>query len=138
MSGEPAVAIVIPSWNSAALLPRCLDSLAGQEEHELIVVDNGSGDGTLELLRERGIAHLTLGANLGFAVAVNRGAAATAAPFVLPLNADTELEPGAVAALRAALEARPGAGRGGAADPPGRGRGARGRRRRASTAPARG
>jgi GT2 family glycosyltransferase len=113
MSTESAVAIVIPSWNSAALLPRCLDSLSGQEEHELIVVDNGSSDGTLELLRERGIAHLTLGTNLGFAVAVNRGVAATSAPFVLPLNADTELEPGAVAALRAALERD--AGLGGAA-----------------------
>jgi GT2 family glycosyltransferase len=110
MSRDPAVAIVIPSWNSAALLPRCLDSLAAQGDHELLVVDNGSTDGTIELLRERGIAHLTLGMNLGFAVAVNRGVAATRAPFVLPLNADTEVEPGAVAALSAALDDDPGLG----------------------------
>jgi GT2 family glycosyltransferase len=108
MPGEPTVAIVIPSWNSVALLPRCLDALVGQGEHELIVVDNGSDDGTVELLRERGIPHLTLGTNQGFAAAVNRGAAATQAPLVLPLNADTELEPGAVVALRAALDADPG------------------------------
>jgi len=110
MPGEPTVAIVIPSWNSVALLPRCLEALAGQAEHELIVVDNGSADGTVELLRRRGISHLTLGTNLGFAAAVNRGVAATRAPFVLPLNADTELVPGAVAGLAAALDADPGLG----------------------------
>lgn len=110
MSGDAAVAIVIPSWNSVELLPRCLDSLAGQAAHELIVVDNGSSDGTVELLEERGIAHLTHPTNRGFAVAVNRGVAATRAPLVLPLNADTELAPGAVAAMQAALEADPGLG----------------------------
>jgi GT2 family glycosyltransferase len=113
MSGSdaaPRVAVVIPSWNSVELLPRCLDSLVGQEEVELMVVDNGSVDGTVELLRERGVPHLALGSNRGFAVAVNRGAAATRAPFVLPLNADTELVPGCVAALAAALEADAGLG----------------------------
>jgi hypothetical protein len=111
VSGEPKVAVVIPTWNSAALLPRLLDSIAAQEEPiELLAVDNGSGDGTLELLAERGIPHLTLGENTGFAAAVDLGAERTAAPFVMPLNADTELEPGSVAALRAALEADPGLG----------------------------
>src|ERR1700761_7282549 len=51
-----AVAVVIPSWNSARLLPQCLDSLADQERvGEVLVVDNGSADGTPELLRERGV-----------------------------------------------------------------------------------
>lgn len=106
-SAAPTVAVVIPSWNSVELLPRCLDSLAGQGEVETFVVDNGSTDGTVELLRERGMPHLTLGHNVGFAAAVDRGVAATRAPLVLPLNADTELEPGAVAALAAALGADP-------------------------------
>lgn len=111
MSGEPEVAVVIPTWNSAALLPRLLDSIAVQAEPiELLAVDNGSADGTVELLRERGIPHLTLGRNTGFAHAVDRGAARTTAPFVMPLNADTELEPGSVAALAAALGADPGLG----------------------------
>ncbi len=99
----PSVAVVIPSWNSAELLPRCLDSLRAQGEVEAFVVDNGSTDGSVELLRERGIPHLTLAENRGFAAAVNLGVARTKAPLVLPLNADTELEPGAVAALVAAL-----------------------------------
>jgi GT2 family glycosyltransferase len=111
MSGEPKVAIVIPTWNSAALLPRLLDSIAAQAEPiELLAVDNGSEDGTVELLAERGIAYVTRGENTGFAAAVDFGAERTAAPYVLPLNADTELAPGSVAALRAALEADPGLG----------------------------
>ena len=110
VSEGAGVAIVIPSWNSADLLPRCLDSLAGQGEVEVVVVDNGSVDGSVDLSRQRGIEPVTLPDNLGFAAAVDIGAARTEAPLVMPLNADTELEPGAVAALVAALEADPGLG----------------------------
>jgi GT2 family glycosyltransferase len=109
-SPTPAVSVVIPSWNSARLLPRCLDSLAGQGEIETFVVDNGSTDGSVELLRERGIPHLTLAENRGFADAVDRAVATTRAPLVLVLNADAELAPGAVAALVSALESDPGLG----------------------------
>jgi GT2 family glycosyltransferase len=109
-NGAPKVAVVIPSWNSADLLAACLDSLAGQGEVETIVVDNGSTDGSVELLRGRGIEPVVLPENRGFAVAVDLGAERARAPFVLPLNADTELEPGAVAALVAALEGDPGLG----------------------------
>lgn len=111
MASEASVAVVIPSWNSAGLLPRCLDSLAGQgADLELMVVDNGSADGSVQLLRERGVPHLSLPGNAGFAAAVNLGAARTAAPFVLALNADTVLEPGAIGRLAAALAADPGLG----------------------------
>ena len=109
-SAAPSVAVVIPSWNSAELLPRCLDSLRGQGEIETFVVDNGSTDGSVELLAERGIPHLTLAENRGFAAALDLGVAETRAPLVLPLNADTELEPGAVAALVAKLGDDPGLG----------------------------
>jgi GT2 family glycosyltransferase len=102
------VAVVIPSWNSAGLLPRCLDSLAGQGvEIELMVVDNGSGDGSVALLAERGVPHVALPENIGFAAAVNLGAARTRAGAVLALNADTVLEPGCLALLLDALEADP-------------------------------
>jgi glycosyltransferase involved in cell wall biosynthesis len=71
----PTLAIVIPCWNSLELLPPCLDSLAGQGvEAELLVVDNGSADGSLAYLRERGVPHLALPENIGFAAAVNLGA----------------------------------------------------------------
>ena len=108
MASELSVAVVIPSWNSAGLLPRCLDSLAEQgSDLELMVVDNGSGDGSVELLRERGVPHVSLPENVGFAAAVNLGAARTKAAAVLALNADTVLEPGAVGRLAAALAADP-------------------------------
>ena len=111
MSEPGPVGVVIPSWNSAGLLPRCLDSIAAQGvPTELIVVDNGSTDGSVELLRERGIDPVTLPENVGFAAAVDLGVARTKAPLVMPLNADTELEPGAIAALVAALGADPGLG----------------------------
>jgi GT2 family glycosyltransferase len=105
------VAVVIPSWNSAGLLPRCLDSLAGQGVAvELLVVDNGSGDGSLALLEERGVPHVSLPRNIGFAAAVNLGASRVAAEAILVLNADTALEPGCLGWLLDALEADPGLG----------------------------
>jgi len=105
------VAVAIPSWNSAGLLPRCLDSLCDQGvEIELLVVDNGSSDGSVALLEERGIPHLALPSNIGFAAAVNLGAARVGAPTVLALNADTALEPGCLGRLLDALEADPALG----------------------------
>lgn len=76
-------------------------------EIELFVVDNGSGDGSVELLRERSVPHLPLPRNIGFAAAVNLGASRVGANTVLALNADTVLEPGCLATLQAALAADP-------------------------------
>jgi GT2 family glycosyltransferase len=96
--------VVIPGWNSVRLLPRCLGSLQGQGvEIELLVVDNGSEDGTVEYLRKEGIESISLPENVGFAKAVNLGVARTGAPAVLVLNADTVLEPGSAATLLRAL-----------------------------------
>jgi GT2 family glycosyltransferase len=108
VSDAPTVAVVIPSWNSAGLLPRCLDSIRDQGvEIELCVVDNGSTDGSVALLEERGIDHLALPQNVGFAAALNRGVARVKSSTVLALNADTVLEPGCVGALQRALVADP-------------------------------
>jgi GT2 family glycosyltransferase len=103
---ERTVAAVIPSWNSLALLPRCLGSLREQGiEIETLVVDNGSTDGTVAYLEREGVPHLSLPQNVGFARAMNLGAARVRAEAVLALNADTVVEPGAVAALLQALAA---------------------------------
>lgn len=108
MTSSSRIGVVIPSWNSADLLPRCLDSLLNQEtELELLVVDNGSEDGSLDCLRERQVPHVSLPRNVGFAAAVNLGAARVEAGSILVLNADTVLEPGCVAALARALVADP-------------------------------
>jgi GT2 family glycosyltransferase len=106
MSASRSIAVVIPSWNSLALLPRCLASLADQEvEVELLVVDNGSTDGSLRYLREEGVPHLALPRNVGFAAAMNLGAGEVSAGAILALNADTVLEPGCAGRLLGALEA---------------------------------
>jgi GT2 family glycosyltransferase len=108
--GAP-VAVVVPSWNSARLLPDCLGSLEEQGiPLEVLVVDNGSSDGSLAYLEREGVPHLALPENVGFARAMNLGAAEVQAEAVLALNADTVVEPGAVAALLAALEADPSLG----------------------------
>lgn len=72
---------------------------------ETLVVDNGSQDGTLELLRREAVPHVALPENVGFAAAVNLGAARTGARFVFVLNADAVLEPGCLGLLAAALAA---------------------------------
>jgi GT2 family glycosyltransferase len=111
MDRAATVAVVIPSWNSVGLLPRCLDSLEGQGvEVELLVVDNGSSDGSVALLEERGVEHLALPGNVGFAAALNLGASRARSATILALNADTALEPGCLGALRQALLADPSLG----------------------------
>jgi GT2 family glycosyltransferase len=106
VSAAPDVAVVIPSWNTIGFLPACLESLNGQGVAlETMVVDNGSGDGSVELLERQGVPHVSLPQNVGFAAAVNLGVERTAAPAILVLNADTVLEEGAVRLLLEALEA---------------------------------
>jgi hypothetical protein len=108
-SAPSAPAVVIPSWNSADLLPDCIGSIRAQElEFEILVVDNGSTDGSVAFLEREGIAHITLPENVGFAAAVNLGVARTSAKSILVLNADTVLEPGSAERLVAALSADPG------------------------------
>jgi GT2 family glycosyltransferase len=84
------VAVVIPNFNGAEILPACLDALERQSvaPAEIVVADNGSTDGSLELTRGRGVRTLALGRNHGFAGGANRGVAATTAPLVAVLNSD--------------------------------------------------
>ena len=110
----PSAAVIIANWNGAQHLRVCLDSLRLQTHpnFEIIVADNGSTDGSLEMLREEypEVQVLELGANYGFVIASNRGAAATNADILVMLNNDTEAEPGWLEALCQALEANPKAG----------------------------
>lgn len=97
------VSIVIPNWNGRHLLDACLLALAAQTWHdyEIIVVDNGSADGSVAWLnaqfpRIRVIANER---NLGFAAAVNQGIRVGDSRYVVTLNNDTEPELGWLAAL---------------------------------------
>lgn len=95
MGARSPVAVVIVSWNSAAFLPGCLGSLRRMRRPpaEIVVADNGSTDGTADLVR-RDFPEVDLvecGANLGFCRANNLGIARTRSPYVLVLNPDTRL-----------------------------------------------
>ena len=106
-----APAVVIPNWNGREWLAPCLDSIEGQTlaAAEVIVVDNGSSDGSLELLAERGVRTIELGRNTGFAFAANRGIEAAGAGLVALVNTDVVLAPDWLERLVAALDADPGA-----------------------------
>lgn len=115
-----AISVIVINWNRRELLRACLKSLSHQQgiQFEIIVVDNGSTDGSLELLAE--VASETNGSprirwiankeNRGFCAANNQGFAASDAEFVGLLNNDAEAEPGWLAALLAAFEGRPDVG----------------------------
>lgn len=110
----PAVDIIVVSWNTRDLLRVALSSIrqhAGQCVR-VIVVDNGSSDGSPDMVRiEFPEVRLVVNAeNRGFGQANNQGFAVTSEPFVLLLNSDAELTPGALPALLAELERHPEAG----------------------------
>lgn len=107
-----ALAIVIVSYNVREELGVCLHSLVGHTDPyptEIVVVDNASTDGTAQMVREHwpGVRLLETGANLGFARANNVGIRATASEYVLLLNPDTVVPPGAIAALVRGLAIHP-------------------------------
>ncbi|MBA4608132.1 glycosyltransferase family 2 protein [Aeromicrobium sp. Marseille-Q0843] len=109
------LAIVIVTYNSADWVGRCLDSLPaalGDLSAELVVVDNASVDDSAEVV-QRHAPHARLlrnDANVGFARAVNQGAAASSAPWVLMLNPDMDARPGSLAELVDFARRHPGHG----------------------------
>jgi len=108
------VSVIIPHWNAAHHLPTCLNSLQSQTypRVETIVADNGSTDGSLELLaRDYGwVRVLSLGKNLGFAGACNEGMRVAEGEFVVLLNNDTEANPRWLEEVVATFERYPEAG----------------------------
>lgn len=100
--------IVIPNYNGKQYIENCLASLAG-EPAEVIVVDNGSTDGSPALVQEKfpAVHMIALDKNYGFCTAVNRGieeSKENKTTYVILLNNDTVAEPGFVRALEKALD----------------------------------
>jgi N-acetylglucosaminyl-diphospho-decaprenol L-rhamnosyltransferase len=99
------VSVVVVAYNAMPWLEQCLESVRGVET---VVVDHGSTDGTLELVRERfPEAALVEEENRGLAFGWNTGIERTAGRYVLLLNADAWLDPGSLDALVAFADARP-------------------------------
>ncbi len=111
----PLLSVVVVTWNSSDVVLGCLRSIA---EHppgmrwELIVVDNGSVDGTVDLVR----AHvptarvITNRRNRGLPAANNQGLTVASGDRLLICNPDVIFAPGSIDALSAALDRRPSAG----------------------------
>jgi len=98
--------VVIPTWNQSARLASALASLANQTRppDEVIVVDNGSTDDALAVARRAGARVLEMGANLGFAAAVNQGILASRCEWIAVLNNDVELDSQWLEQIRRAAE----------------------------------
>jgi N-acetylglucosaminyl-diphospho-decaprenol L-rhamnosyltransferase len=107
-------AVVVVSYNTAHLMTDCLDSLdkeRGTLEQQVIVIDNGSSDGSVETIRKwHDVELIDAGENLGFGRAVNRAAATADAEFLVLLNPDTVVLDHAIERLVAFARARPGHG----------------------------
>ncbi|MGB9456304.1 MAG: glycosyltransferase family 2 protein [Bryobacteraceae bacterium] len=105
----PRASVAVVSHNRADRLRKCLESLErseGRERLQLIVVENGSRDGSVQVVEEfPNIQLIRLPKNFGLTKGMNLGWRAADAEYVLFLHEDTEVEPGAVARLAGALDA---------------------------------
>ncbi len=99
--------VVIPNYNGIRYIEKCLNSLVDEPAH-VIVVDNGSDDGSRELVQEKfpQVELICLDRNYGFCKAVNVGIERSKTKYVILLNSDTEAEAGFVRALEQPLEWR--------------------------------
>lgn len=114
-SDEPFFSVIVLNWNGRHLLAECLDSVLAQSfrDFEVLVVDNGSTDGSAAFVRERygeRVRLHELPENLGFAGGCNAGIPRSRGTYAILLNNDTEVDPGWLAALADAAARRGDAG----------------------------
>lgn len=116
---SPLLSIVIVSWNTRELLAQCLHTVADElaanfepDTVETFVVDNVSSDGSVEHVRQHfpWVRVIENRSNAGFAAANNQAIARSRGRYVLLLNPDTRILPGALRQLIDFLEANPHAG----------------------------
>jgi len=112
---KPAIQVIIVNFNAGETLTRCVQSvLSTREKVNITVVDNASEDGSAEQIQSlfgqlENVEILCNDENIGFARAVNATAGEGDEEFLLILNPDCELLPGALGHLQQALENDPGA-----------------------------
>jgi GT2 family glycosyltransferase len=113
-AAAPLASIVIPNWNGILHLPGCLDALRAQtySSTEIILVDNGSTDGSQAFVTEQfpEVHLLALERNLGLTGGNNAGFDCAGGEILVSLNNDTEAHPRFVEALVTALIEHPEAG----------------------------
>jgi hypothetical protein len=90
------VQVIVPNWNGKHMLSQCLKALMMQtfSDFETILVDNGSTDGSVDLVKEHfpSVQVIVNDKNKGFAAAINQGIRASNSDYIATLNNDTEAE----------------------------------------------
>ncbi len=100
--------VIVPCYNGEATLGACLESLRGQDGlREILLVDDGSSDGSAALAEARGCRVVRHGENRGSAAARNTGARLSGGEVLIFIDTDVVTPPGTLARLRAQLEAHP-------------------------------
>jgi GT2 family glycosyltransferase len=112
---EVAISIIVVNWNTCAITRDCLNSVKRQvtrPDYEIIVVDNASTDGSVDMIRAEfpDVTLLANPANLGFGRANNQAMRIARGEFFLLLNSDTLVQPGTVETLFDFVSADPGLG----------------------------
>ena len=104
--GVSGITVVIPHWNRRDLIEPLLEQLKSQTcpIEEVLVVDNGSQDGSVELAREKGARVIALERNIGFSGAVNRGIQESRTEWIAVLNNDVSPQPDWLERLRRACD----------------------------------
>ena len=108
IGGKASITAVIVNYNAGCLLSSAIEA-AMPQVHEVVLVDNASSDSSIEECAhqfegDRRLRIVRNKANVGFAAACNIGVAVSSAPFLLFLNPDCVIQPGAVSILLAALQ----------------------------------
>ena len=110
------ISIIVPNWNGIKFVGMCLDSLAQSDfdSHEVIVIDNGSVDGSREMIEEKypQVRLIKNRENMGFAVACNQGIKAATGTYISLLNNDIEVESSWLSKLYEGMERHPECGMG--------------------------
>ena len=109
MSNKAKVTVVIPNYNGLKFMDPCFKALDLQlcRDFDILVVDNGSTDGSVEWLKEHEIPSIFLEKNTGFSGAVNVGIKASKTPYVILLNNDTEPDCHYIGEMIKAIERSP-------------------------------
>jgi N-acetylglucosaminyl-diphospho-decaprenol L-rhamnosyltransferase len=104
-----AIAVAIVNANTCEHLRACLATVLAEGPREVVVVDNASTDGSVAMVQASypGVRLQVNQTNLGYGAGANQAMAACTAPYVLLLNSDTRLQPGALAALGEYLDRHP-------------------------------
>lgn len=106
---EKLVTIIIPNYNGLSYLSACIEALDRQtcKDFEVLVVDNGSSDGSAEWLKKKKIPSIFLSENKGFSGAVNQGIKKSSSPYIILLNNDTKADKNYVKEMIRAVEKSP-------------------------------